>query len=72
MKFEITEKGFYKTRDGRRAYVYYIDKEVYEHNHISHRIAYCIDDDSHYGGSIEGIEWEGSIGENDLISKWED
>ncbi len=66
-KFEIKETGLYKTRDGRKAFVYRIDKN------LSFSVDYCIENGlcesaTEYGFSrTKYCECD-----NDLVSKWEE
>ena len=69
-EFRITSTGFYRTRDGRKAEVVYIDP-----GHVSLPIVYKIEEDdypSFFTCYVHGARFRGQEVSEDLVSPWTD
>ncbi len=65
--FEITETGLYKTRDGRKAFVYRVDRTTI------FSVEYVIENDICRSATKYGFNLLGNTESNlDIVSKWEE
>lgn len=67
--FEITETGVYRTRDGKRAYVYEVDESVYD----KFPVCYILEKEGKpHSTTKQGRFIAGKESPYDIVAKWED
>lgn len=68
-KFEITETGIYKTREGKKAFVYEID----EGDDDIYHVYYIVENDGRtFSVTKQGRVNKYNTSPNDLVSKWKE